>query len=413
MNGYAILILAVLCGEYLLGITAELLNLRSLRQPLPAEFAGVCTADTYERSKAYTRAKTFFGAVTETVSLAIVLVFWFQGGFNRLDMIVRTWQIGPVWTGVAYIGCLVLLRTLISLPFSIYSTFVVEARFGFNKTTPRIFLADLIKGLALAVIIGGPSLAGILFFFESAGSNAWFFCWIMVSAVILTIQFIAPRWIMPLFNKFLPLEEGELRTALFAYARSVDFSLENIFVMDGSKRSTKANAFFTGFGRHKRIALFDTLIRNHSVEELVAIVAHEIGHYKKRHIVQGLVLGILHTGAILFLFSRLVTQPGLFNAFFMAQTSLYAGLIFVGLLLNPVEMIVSLLLHALSRHNEFAADRFAAETTGNVTLLINALKKLSTENLTHLTPHPLNVILHYSHPPVLQRITTLRSSAGT
>lgn len=409
MNGYAIIILAALCGDYLLSLAAELLNIRSLRQPLPTEFTGSCTPETYERSKAYTRAKTFYDIINESISLAILLLFWFEEGFNRLDLMLRGLHIGTVWTGVTYIGCLVVLRSIISLPFGIYNTFVLESRFGFNKTTAAVYCTDIFKALLLAALLGVPALAGILFFFQSAGPNAWLLCWIMISLVVLILQFVAPRWIMPLFNKFLPLGAGELRDALFAYARSVDFSLENIFVMDGSKRSTKANAFFTGFGRHKRIALFDTLIKDHSVDELVAIVAHEIGHYKKRHIIQGIVLGILHTGAILFIFSQLVTHPGLFSAFFMEQPSLYTGLIFIGMLLSPIEVIVSLLLHGLSRHNEFAADRFAAETTGKGNRLIDALKRLSTENLSDLTPHPLMVYLHYSHPPVLQRIKAIRS----
>jgi STE24 endopeptidase len=234
------------------------------------------------------------------------------------------------------------------------------------------------------------------------------YCWLTASAFILFIQFIAPTWLLPLFNKFSPLPEGQLREAIMRYARSIGFTLSNIFIMDGSRRSGKSNAFFTGFGRNKRIALFDTLIAKHDLSELVAILAHEMGHYKKRHIQQGMVLSILHMGIIFFLLSILIKHQGLFAAFFMAHSSIYAGLIFFSLLLAPLEMVFSMLLHSVSRKNEFAADRFAALTLDNGEALVRALKNLSRDNLANLTPHPFYVFLNYSHPPVLKRIAALR-----
>ena len=303
---------------------------------------------------------------------------------------------------------LVIVRTLLSLPFNIYDTFVIEERFGFNKTTPLVFMTDLFKGLGLGIVIGVPILAGVLAFFEYAGALAWLYCWIALTLVTLFLQFIAPTWIMPLFNKFTPLEDGELRESIMAYARRAEFPLENLFVMDGSKRSTKSNAFFTGFGKHKRIALFDTLIAAHAVPELVAVLAHEIGHYKKKHILQGMLISIAHSGVMLFLLSIFLHHQGLFDAFYVKQPSIYAGLIFFGMLYSPIELVISLAMNFLSRRNEYEADRFAIETTPDAEPFIAALKTLSVQNLSNLTPHPFHVALTYSHPPVLQRIQAIR-----
>jgi STE24 endopeptidase len=229
----------------------------------------------------------------------------------------------------------------------------------------------------------------------------------------LSVQFIAPTWIMPLFNKFTPMPDGDLKTAILGYAQSVKFALANIFVMDGSKRSTKANAFFTGFGKNKRIALFDTLIAKLAAPELVAVLAHEIGHHKKKHIVKGMMVSVLHAGVMFYLLSIFLTHAGLFEAFFMQKPSIYAGLIFFALLYTPIELVLAIFMNLLSRRNEYEADRFAAETTGQPENLITALKKLSVDNLSNLTPHPLMVFLHYSHPPVLQRIAAMRNPEHT
>ena len=273
----------------------------------------------------------------------------------------------------------------------------------------KIFVLDMLKGLLLGVVIGGALLGGILAFFQFAGANAWLYCWIAVTLFTIFMQFIAPTWIMPLFNKFTPLEDGELRREIMNYAQKVHFPLDNLFVMDGSKRSAKSNAFFTGFGKHKRIALFDTLIEKHSVAELVAILAHEIGHYKKKHILQGMIISILHTGVMFFLLSIFLNHSGLFDAFYMENMSIYAGFIFFGMLFSPISEILGIFMQMFSRKNEFEADQFAAETTQNSSNMISALKKLSANNLSNLTPHPFYVFLNYSHPPVLERIRALRS----
>ncbi len=412
MNPYSTIILSALLLEYALQMIADYLNITSLRTPLPKEFVGVYDAEAYKKSQEYTKTRTSFGILTSTFSLIVSLIFWFAGGFNVLDQVVRSWNFDMFWNGLIYIGILMILRSVISLPFSIYSTFVIEERFGFNKTTPKTFVLDMMKGLLLSLVLGGPLLAGILAFFASAGSLAWLYCWIVSGAFILVVQFIAPTWIMPLFNKFKPLDDGELKNSILAYAQSVKFYLSGIFVIDGSKRSTKTNAFFTGFGKNKRIALFDTLIAKHSVAELVAVLAHEIGHYKKKHIIQGLVISILHMGAMFFLLSLFINTRELFDAFYMNEPSLYAGLIFFGLLFTPIEMILSIAMNIFSRKHEYEADRFAVETIEQPETMAEALKKLSVSNLSNLTPHPFYVFLNYSHPPVLSRIEAIRESAG-
>ncbi len=411
MNIYGIIILATLIISYLLAVFTEILNLRALKEELPKEFKTVFDEEKYRKSQNYTRVRTRFGLISSSFSLIVTLVFWFAGGFNFLDQIVRGWELGAIGAGLVYIGILVLAQGILSLPFSIYSTFVIEERFGFNKTTPKTFVLDLLKGLLLGALIGGALLAGVLWFFEFAGEPAWLYCWIAVTVFTIFMQFIAPTWIMPLFNKFTPLEDGELRRAIMNYAKSVNFSLKNVFVMDGSKRSAKSNAFFTGFGKNKRIALFDTLIAQHTTDELVAVLAHEIGHYKKKHILQGMLVSILHTGVMFYLLSIFLTHKGLFDAFYMEHQSLYAGLIFFGMLFSPIEEILSIFMQIFSRKHEFEADRFAAETTHHPEKMIDALKKLSANNLSNLTPHPLYVFLNYSHPPVLKRIEALRKLA--
>ncbi len=410
MNIYAVIILATILFGFILDIIAEILNLKALKGNLPSEFEGVYDSEKYAKSQEYTKVNTKFGFITGTFGLLLTLVFWFSGGFNYLDQIVRGWNLSSIWTGLLYIGILIFVKTLLSLPFGIYSTFVIEERFGFNKTTPKTFILDMVKALLLGIIIGAPLLAGIIAFFQYAGNLAWLYCWIATTIFTLIITFIAPTWIMPLFNKFTPLEDGDLRNSIMAYAEKAKFSLQNVFVMDGSKRSSKSNAFFTGFGKRKRIALFDTLIEKHTNQELVSVLAHEIGHYKKKHILKTMIISTLHMGVMFYLLSIFMGHQGLFEAFYMEGMSIYAGLIFFGMLFSPVEMILSIFMQIFSRKNEFEADRFAAETTEDPDSMISALKKLSVDNLSNLTPHPFYVFLNYSHPPVLQRIEVIKQT---
>lgn len=407
MNVYAWIILAALLVRFILSVVSETLNLRALRNDLPDEFEGVYDAEDYRKSQDYTRVRTRFGFVTLAFDTLALLIFWFAGGFPWLDTWVRGFGYGPIVTGIAFMGVLVVGGQILSLPFEIYSTFVIEGRFGFNRTTPKTFVIDLIKGLALGIAFGVPLLAAILWFFERTGDMAWIYCWIVLTAFQLFALYFFPTWIMPLFNRFEPLAEGELKDELLGYAKKVGFSLQGIFVMDGSRRSSRSNAFFTGFGKSKRIALFDTLVENHSVPELTAILAHEVGHYKKKHIFKGLIVGIVHFGVVFYLMSIFLRHEGLFTAFYVEQPSIYAGLIFFSMLYAPIELILGIALNLMSRRHEFEADHYAAETAdGNA--MVQALKKLSKDNLSNLTPHPFFVFLNYSHPPVLERIRALR-----
>jgi STE24 endopeptidase len=407
MNPFFFIILFALLVEYAIGVAANLFNLKSLRSELPPALEGIYQPEDYRKSQEYIRTNTRFDFVTNTFSLVVMLSFWFAGGFNYLDQIIMSWGFVPILNGLFYIGILLIGYSLLTLPFSIYHTFVIEERFGFNRTTPRTFLADKIKGLGLAALIGAALLSSILALFEYVGYHAWIYCWIAVTVFSLILQYVAPTWIMPLFNKFTPLEPGELKEAILNYAHSVNFPVKNVFVMDGSKRSAKSNAFFTGFGHNKRIALFDTLIKKHTVPELIAVLAHEIGHYKKRHILQGTITNILHLGVLFFVLSIFLGSSGLYDAFYMEQQSIYSGIVFFGLLYTPLEMVLSVIMHALSRKNEYEADRFAAETIQHPQHLIEALKKLYAGNLSNLMPHPFYVFLNYSHPPLLQRIRAI------
>ena len=408
VNPFFVIILVALVLEFALHLSANLLNLKALKLELPPALEGVYKPEDYRNSQEYTRTITRFDFTATTFGLLLLLSFWFAGGFNYLDQIVRAWGFVPIINGLLYIGILLITYSLLTLPFSIYATFVIEEHFGFNRTTLRIFFLDRVKGLALATLLGIPLLAGILSLFEYAGNYAWLYCWLTVTIFNMVIQFIAPIWIMPLFNKFTPMEPGELKDAIQSYARSTGYEVRNISVMDGSKRSTKANAFFTGFGRTKRIALFDTLISKHTIQELIAVLAHEIGHYKKKHVLWGILISIAHTGLIFYLLSVLLGSSGLYQAFYMDHTSIYAGLLFFGLLYTPVEMVLSVALHMFSRRNEYEADRFATQTTGEPGSLVEALKNLHSDNLSNLTPHPFYVFLNYSHPTLLQRIKAIK-----
>jgi STE24 endopeptidase len=407
MNPFFIVILCAILIEYAVGVVANVLNLKSLRSQLPPGLERVYPQEDYRKSQEYIRTNTRFDFVASTFSIVVLLSFWFAGGFNYLDQIVRSWDFTPVLSGLFYIGILLMGYSLLTLPFSIYRTFVIEGTFGFNRTTRRTFLLDRIKNMCLAALIGGALLSGILALFEYAGYHAWIYCWIAVAVFSLILEYVEPTWIMPLFNKFTPLEPGELKEAILNYARSLDFPLKNVFVMDGSKRSSKSNAFLLGFGRNKRIALVDTLIKNHTVPELVAVLAHEIGHHKKKHILQGTIINIVHFGVLFFILSIFLGSPGLYDAFYMEQQSVYSGILFVALLYTPLEMIISVLTHALSRKNECEADRFAADNIEHPQHLIEALKKLYAGHLSNLTPHPFYVLLNDSHPPLLQRIRAI------
>lgn len=409
MNPYQAVILLTLFVRYALAVS-EWISVRRGDPQLPEDVKDVYDAAKYETSRKYLNATTGFHVVTETFSLAILLLFWFSGSFDFLDRIVRGWSLSPVLTGILYIGILSFGGMILNLPLNIYSTFVIEEGYGFNRTTARTFIMDRVKGLVLSCVLGVPFLALVLWFFDRTGSSAWLYCWLFAVALSVILQFIAPVWIMPLFNKFTPLDDGDLKYAILAYARSVGFAFKEIFVVDSSKRTSKTNAYFTGFGRNKRIALFDTLVKESTVLEIVAILAHEVGHYKKKHILIGMFLSFLYTGFVFYLLSLFIGNRRLFEAFYMQEVSAYAGLLLFGMLYEPISFLLSILFNALSRHNERQADRYAVETTPDREQLVSALKKLYATNLGNLNPHPLFVILNYSHPPLLERIHRIRNS---
>lgn len=410
MNTYAILITAIVLIEFIIDNTAKYLNLKALDAELPTEFADVYDSETYRKSQEYTKTRTKFGFLSSGIGLVSLLLFWYLGGFEYVNTLAESWSDSFIIRGLYFFGILIVLQQLVSLPFSVYSTFVIEERFGFNKTTAKTFIIDILKGIILLGIIGGAALALILYIFNELGEMSWLYAWGAVIAFTLIMQYIAPKWIMPLFNKFKPLEDGELKHKIMEFAEKVDFQLQDIFIMDGSKRSSKSNAFFTGFGKNKRIALFDTLIEKHTTGELVSVLAHEIGHYKRKHIVQGMFISILHTGVLFYLLSLFLYQDGLYKAFYMDSTPIYAGFLFFSLLYSPLETLLSIGMNILSRKNEYEADEFAVVGRANREDMISALKKLSKDNLSNLTPHKWYVFMNYSHPPVIERIRAIRTT---
>ncbi|NRB73665.1 MAG: M48 family metallopeptidase [Verrucomicrobiales bacterium] len=401
--------IAIVLGLFLmwkLDLFATLLNLKALSGEIPATFEGFVDEEAYEQSQEYTRVRAVFGIGEGIFSLVLLFVFWWLGGFGWLDEQVRDLGHGPIVSGLVFVVALMLAQHVIDLPFNLYSTFVIEEKFGFNRTTFGTWVLDQFKGLVLGALIGLPLLAALLWIFQSV-PLAWIWGWGLVTLFSLALTYVAPTWIMPLFNKFEPLEEGELKTEIHAMAEKCDFPLKEVFVMDGSKRSSKSNAFFTGFGNNKRIALFDTLIENHTVPELVGVLAHEIGHYKRRHIVKSMIIGVGTTGAMFFLLGMMMENRALFDAFGVKETSVYVSLILFGILMSPVNDLLSIGGSLLSRKHEFEADAYAAEVTGNPEAMADALRKLSKDNLSNLTPHPFYVFLNYSHPPVAERVKAL------
>jgi len=411
MNKYLIFILTIIIFKYLLDLVVDILNVSHIKTELPEEFQGYYDAPEYKRSQNYLREKTCFGIIEDTFFNFVIIIFILTSGFNIIDQFARSFNFGEIFTGLIFVGVLMLALKLLSIPFSAFSTFVIEEKYGFNKTTWKTFIQDIIKSLILTAIIGGIAYSAVVWFFIQAGSLAWVYCWGAITLFELFLVFIAPVVIMPLFNKFVPLEDGQLKEELEDYARRQNFKIKGVFKMDGSKRSTKSNAFFTGFGNFRRIALFDTLIEKHTTEELISILAHEIGHYKKKHIVKGMVLSVITSGFMFFILSKFINNRGLFDAFGMQEVSVYASLVFFSFLYSPINMIFSVIGNVISRKHEYQADKFAVRTYPKPDAFINALKKLTVDNLSNLNPHPAKVFLDYSHPPVLKRIKAIKQLA--
>ena len=409
MNIYFIIIVTILLFEYLLSFIVRTLNLKALDPRLPKEFEDTFDKDKYLKSQDYTRTNSKFSYLTSTFSLVLSLTFIFGGVYNIIDLYVREFEFGVIITGLLFFGVLSVLTDLLSLPFSLYSTFVIEEKFGFNKTTLSTFIMDKIKGYFLLGVIGAPVLSLVLYFFGEFGNYAWIYAWIFLSIFSLIMQPIFNLFIAPLFNKFTPLDEGPLLSKIKDYLKKVNFPVKKLEVMDGSKRSSHSNAYFSGMGKNKRIALFDTLVEQMTEDEIVSVIAHEVGHYKLKHIHMGIVLSSIQSGIMLFILSLFIMNADLFAVFKMDNLSIYASLLFFTILYTPISMIMGFLFSYISRKNEFSADKYSAQTADMPECLISGLKKMSKENLSNLTPHWLNVLLNYSHPPVLERIKVLET----
>lgn len=413
-NFMSVLILAGVFVLWKLEFAATLLNLKAFPAEVPKPLEGLMDAEKLDKARDYLRVNAKTGIIQSTASLAVLLSFWAIGGFGLLDTWARAQTDSPVVAGLIFLSLLFLGQSLVSLPFSIYDTFVIEQKFGFNRATPATFIMDRLKGLLLAAILGLPLGAAVLWIFGNV-AHAWLWAWAVVTVFQLLLTYLAPSLIMPLFNKFTPMPEGELKKEIEELGVSCGFPLDGVFVMDGSKRSTKANAFFTGLGKRKKIALFDTLVDKSTRPELLGVLAHEIGHFRCGHIKQRLAVGVLQTAAIFFLLG-LATDPDgkfsrlLFDAFGVAQISPHVGLVLFSILLEPVGKVLAVLANAWSRKHEFEADAYAAKVTGDGEALGEALKKMTADHLSHPSPAPLRVWLDYSHPPLIQRLRALAAA---
>ncbi len=399
-------IIAILLVDALWGWLLEELNRRSWSDKVPRRLTDVYPQEKFEKQKRYRKVNHRFGKISSTFSLLVLLVFLWFHGFAWVDQLVVQISDHWLWRPLLFFGSIGLASAIIGIPFSIYHTFVIEERFGFNKTTPGTFVFDQIKGLLFGALIGGLLLSVVVWFYNMAGSWFWLYAWAGLSFFMLFFSKFYTTLILPLFNKQTPLEEGELRTAIENMSQRAGFTLENVYVMDGSRRSTKANAFFSGFGKNKRIVLFDTLINDLDTDEIVAVLAHEIGHFRLKHIVKSTVLSVLQTGVTLFLLGWIVNHPALSNALGMEEVTFHIGLIGFGMLYSPVSGILGIGMTVLSRRHEYQADAFAARHA-NAEALQSALKKISANALSNPTPHPWYVFLNYSHPPLLKRLETL------
>lgn len=409
MNIYLLVIIIFLIFSYLIEFIADYLNVKNMSDVLPKEFEGYYDGEKYKKSQNYLKDKTNFSFISSSFVLVTGIVFILAGGFNFVDKFARSFGYAEIVSGMIFISVLMLLLNIIKIPFSAYNTFVIEEKYGFNKTTIKTFISDIIKNNLLLILIGLPIFAVIVWFFIEFDSMAWVYAVLTVIFFELLFTFIAPVLIMPLFNKYIPLEDGELKTELENYATRENFKMKGLFKMDGSKRSTKSNAFFTGFGKFRRIVLFDTLIEKHTTQELVSVLAHEMGHYKKGHIKKFMIMSFLNTVLIFFVLSFFIGNVGLFEAFSMEYVSVYGSLVFFGFLYTPISMVLSIIQNVISRKYEYESDKYAVETYKKPEAMIEALKKLSVDNLSNLTPHKFKVFLEYSHPPVLERIKAIKS----
>lgn len=406
-NIYFLLIIFIVVLDFVWTQYLAYRNRRLMSTVIPPQLEGIYDKGDYTKQQEYQKVNSKLGLYTSLVSFLVLLIVLTLGLFGWLDDLLRQYISNEILLTLAFFGVIYILNDLVTLPLDYYSTFVVEERFGFNKSTKKIFWLDQLKGLLLTIVLGGAILALITWLYQSLGEYAWLYAWGAITAFSLFMTLFYSNIIVPLFNKQTPLEQGDLRDAIESFANKAGFAINNIYVMDASKRSTKANAYFTGFGAKKRIVLFDTLINDLSTDEIVAVLAHEVGHYKKKHTLQGMTISIFYTGVVLFLLSLLLYNHDIAMALGGKETSFHLGLIAFSVLFTPVSLFLGVFSSMLSRKNEYQADAYAA-SFGLAAPLISGLKKLSVKSLSNLNPDPLFVFFHYSHPTLLQRIEALK-----
>jgi STE24 endopeptidase len=411
-SAYFALIIALFVAHFVWGQILGALNRSRMSPTLPAFLEGIYDREAYARQQAYQKTNSRFGLVSGGFSFVITLTALVFGLFGWLDTELRQYISQFLLLPLAFFGIIFLIGQIIDLPFDWYAVFRIEERFGFNKTTRRTFVADFLKGIALSAVIGGAVLSGIIVIWNFTGQWFWLLAWAAVSIFSLIMTFFYSEWIVPLFNRQTPLAEGELRTAISRFADRAGFQLDNIYVIDGSKRSTKANAYFTGFGRKKRIVLYDTLSNDLTADEIVAVLAHEIGHYKKRHVVLSMIISLFTTGVMFYILSNFLGSRPLAEALGGREASFHLGLIGFSLLFAPLTELIDLATNCLSRRNEYQADAYAA-SFGLAEALRSALIKISVKSLSNLNPHPTVVFWRYSHPTLLQRIDRIGLAAAT
>jgi len=403
-------IIGITTASYIFEQVLDYINLRAQRTDIPDDIARFYDRDKYLRSLSYHREQTVFSFLTSGVGFIASLLMLLAGGFGWLDQVLRLYIENDIVLALAFFGVLMIASDILTLPFQLYSTFVIEEKYGFNKTTIKTFIGDKLRNYLLSAVMGGVLLTVLIVLVNSLGENFWLWFALVACAVVLFINMFYTSLVLPLYNKLTPLPDGELKKAIQAYARQVDFPLDNIFVIDGSKRSAKANAFFSGIGKKKKIVLYDTLIQQHSVSELVAVLAHEVGHFKKKHIVWSYVASVFQITFMLFVLSRIIGSEAVSMALGAERLGTHLNLVAFAILFSPISGVAGLVMSILSRKNEFEADAYARQTYAAVPLM-DALKKLSVDNLSNLYPHPLYVFFHYSHPPLLQRLAALEHPA--
>ena len=402
-------IIAIISLEFLVDQYLDHLNNKRLKDPVPDELDDIYDDESYNKQQVYNQEKSRFSDIASLFSFTVLIVFLLLDGFAYVDQLARSFTDHSLLISLSFFGVIFIANDLISIPFDLYATFVIEEKYGFNKMTGKTFITDKLKGYLLTIIIGGGILALLILFYQEVQDDFWWYAWILISLFSLLMNMFYARLIVPLFNKQTPLEEGDLKEKIQEFAQKNGFQLKNVYVIDGSKRSTKANAYFSGFGREKRITLYDTLINDLENEEIVAVLAHEIGHYKKKHIIVNLIISILVTGFTLWLLSLFIGNPILAQALGVDQPSFHIGLVAFGILYSPISTVTGLLMNILSRKFEYQADDFAKQTY-NANDLINALKKLTRKSFSNLTPHPAYVFMNYSHPSLYQRVKAMEEN---